>query len=224
MDSLIVDDDRIICDLLEHFCDKVESINAVTITNSGFECVNLISRNKFDLIFLDYDLPDLSGKEILSLIDQHTAVIIITSNREFAAETYGYGNVVDYLVKPINFPRFLKGILQVEKWKNIGQSERTIFIKSGSNLIKIEFEEVLYFKAEANYVAVVFDNRKILTLMTVKDLVDKLPDYFQQVHRSYVVNVRKIDSIQVNILKVGQFEIPLSQSREKELLSKINLL
>src|SRR6056297_174924 len=98
MKCLIVDDDPLICDLLEHFCGKVNDITSVTIAMSGFETVNLINSSRFDLVLLDYDLPDVTGKEILNIIHAETAVIMVTSNRDFASDSYNYGQVVDYLV------------------------------------------------------------------------------------------------------------------------------
>ena len=225
MHCLIVDDDQLICDLLDHFCSKVEDVTDVTTTNSGFESVNLINRNLFDIIFLDYNLPDVTGRQILELIPEETAVVMITANREFAAESYGYDKIVDYLVKPFDFSRFYRAVKQAQKFL-AGKTREVnhLFVRDGSKLVKIELKEVLYIKAEANYVSVVMQDRKVLTLMTLKELVKKLPEYFQRVHRSFVVNISKIDTIEVGSLKINQVEIPISNSYEKILLNKINLL
>lgn len=225
MHCLIVDDDQLICDLLDHFCDKVEDILDVTTTNSGFESVNLINRNFFDIIFLDYNLPDVTGREILELIPDDTAVVMITANKEFAAEAFDFDKIVDYLVKPFDFSRFLRSVKQAEKYLAGRKKEvNHLFVRDGTKLVKIELREVLFFKAEANYVSVVMPDKKVLTLMTLKELVKKLPDYFQRVHRSFVVNINKIDTIEVSSLKIQQFTIPISNSYEKILLNKINLL
>ena len=108
MKCLIVDDDQFICDLLEHFCSKIDDIKTVTTTNSGFESINLINQNNFDLVFLDYDLPDVTAREILPLIPEETGVVMITANKEFAAVAYDYVKIVDYLVKPFDFTRFFR--------------------------------------------------------------------------------------------------------------------
>jgi DNA-binding LytR/AlgR family response regulator len=225
MHCLIVDDDQLICDLLDHFCNKVEEVGNVTSSNSGFESINLINQNTFDIIFLDYNLPDVTGQEILSLIPDHTAVVMITSNREFAATAYNYDKIVDYLLKPFDFSRFFRSIQQSQKYlvgkrQNIDQ----LFVREGTKLMKIDLKNVLYCKSEANYVSIVSESRRILTLMTIKDLVRKLPEYFQRVHRSYVVNINKIDTIELGTLKIGLHEIPISHSYDKKLHAKINLL
>jgi len=225
MQCLIVDDDPIICDLLNHFCAKVESITSVTTTNSGFESINLINRKNFDLILLDYNLTDITGKEILQIIDKETAVIMITANKTFASESYDYDQIVDFLVKPIDFTRFFKGIQKAQKFLQRDPGpEGVIFIKDGTKLVKVDFNMVLFVKSAANYVEIVLKEKKILTLMTLKDMEMKLPNFFQRVHRSYIVNVTKIDTISTGMITIGQYEIPVSDSYENELLKKINLL
>lgn len=225
MKGLIVDDDPLMCDLLEHFCSKINDITSVVTTTSGFESVNLINSSLFDIILLDYNLPDITGEDILKIIPPTTAVIMITSNKKFAPDSYNYDQIVDFLVKPINFPRFFKGFQKTQAFHSKHQDkEARLFIKDGNKLVKINLVEVSYFKSEANYISVVMDKRKILTLMTLKDLETKLPDFFQRVHRSYIVNLNKITTIDNNDIEIGKDHIPLSQSYEKTLYQKINLL
>lgn len=225
MQCLIVDDDQLICDLLDHFCSKAEEIGEVTTTNSGFECINLINRNIFDIVFLDYNLPDVTGEEILALIPDDTAVVMITAHREFAAESYNYENIVDFLVKPFDFARFFRSVQQAQKFLSGKSSEQShLFVRDGTKLVKIDLSQVLFFKAEANYVAIVTAEKRILTLMTLKELVKRLPKSFQRVHRSYIVNLQKIDTIEIGSVKINQNEIPVSNTYEKKLLARINLL
>lgn len=225
MKCLIVDDDPLICDLIEHFCSKIDDITSVTTTTSGFECINLINRSSFDLIFLDFNLPDITGKDILEIISPNSAVIMITSFEAFGADSYNYNQIVDFLVKPIDFPRFYKGFQKVKNYfSKQHEKDSRLFIKDGNKLVKIELEEVVYFKSEANYISVVLKDKKILTLMTLKDLIPKLPDFFFRVHRSFIVNLNKIDFINNSTIEIGKDSIPISQSYEKELLTKIKLL
>ncbi|MBU3821102.1 LytTR family DNA-binding domain-containing protein [Flavobacteriaceae bacterium XHP0103] len=225
MKCLIVDDDPLICDLIEHFCSKINDISSVTTTTSGFESINLINSTSFDIIFLDFNLNDITAKGILETVGHNTCVIMITSNKGFASDSYNYDQIVDFLVKPIDFPRFFKAFQKAKNHLSKNQEKETrLFIKDGNKLVKIELEAVMYFKSEANYISVVTEDKKILTLMTLKDLLNKLPDYFQRVHRSYIVNLNKIDSINNNMVELGENHIPISQSYEKELLTKINLL
>lgn len=226
MKCLIVDDDPLICDLLEHFCNKVEQIESVTTASSGFETINLLNSTHFDLIFLDYDLPDINGKDILNVLNPDTSVIMVTSNKDFGSDSYNYEQVIDFLVKPVDFARFYKGFqkaLVLREKENTIQKSR-IFVKDGSKLVKINLEEVRYLKSEGNYISLVLKDKKILTLMTLKELEPKLPNYFQKVHRSYMVNLNKIDFIDNDGLEIEKKHIPVSKSFEKELLKKIELL
>jgi DNA-binding LytR/AlgR family response regulator len=227
MRCLIIDDDPLICDLLEHFCSKINEIESVTTTVSGFESINLINSSSFDLIFLDFNLPDITGKDILDL-NPNSAVIMVTSNKEFALDSYNYPKIVDYLVKPIDFPRFYKGFLRAKDYisahRKQPEKDARLFIKEGGKLVKIKLKEVLYFKSEANYISIVFKNKKILTLMALKDLESKLPDYFQRVHRSYILNLNMIDVIHTGAVEINMDNIPVSLSYAQELLRKIDLL
>lgn len=224
MHCLIVDDDPLICDLLNHFCSKVDFITNVTVTNSGFESINLISQDQFNLVLLDYDLPDITGNEILKLIDQDTAVVMVTAHKDFASETYEYDQVVDFLVKPIEFPRFYKALVKARNYLDIPDQSNILFVKDGTRLTRVDLIEVLYIKSAGNYAELHFSSKKILTLMTLKELEHKLPRFFQRVHRSCIVNVRKIDSIANGELTISNHEIAISASYEKDLMKKISLL
>ncbi|MBJ6369312.1 LytR/AlgR family response regulator transcription factor [Snuella sedimenti] len=225
MKCLIVDDDPLMCDLLEHFCSKIDDIKSVVTTTSGFESINMINSSHFNIILLDYNLPDITGEDILKIAPHNTAVIMITSNKNFALDSYNYDQIIDFLVKPINFPRFFKAFQKAQVFHSKHQEKETrLFIKDGNKLVKVNLEDVCYFKSEANYISVVMTKRKILTLMTLKDLETKLPDFFQRVHRSYIVNLNKIISIGNNVIELDNDHVPLSQSYEKTLYQKISLL
>ena len=227
MQCLIIDDDPIICDLLKHFCGKIDQISAVTTTNSGFESINLLNQNAFDIILLDYHLPDVTGEEILPLIPASSAVIIITSNEQFGASSYNYDQIVDFLVKPIDYARFAKGIQKAIKYRTSSdQHDRQdpLFIKDGNRLVKISLPEVLYIKSAANYVQFIMQNRKVMSLGTLKELETKLPGNFQRIHRSFIANIHKIDSIGTGHLIINGEELSISERYEEPLLKKIKLL
>ncbi len=224
MHCLIVDDDPLICDLLSHFCTKVEFISGTTVTGSGFESINLLGQNAFDIVLLDYDLPDITGKEILKLIDSGTAVIMVTAHRDFASESYEYPQIVDYLVKPVEFSRFYQGIQKARNYLTRQEPDNLMFVKDGTRLIRIDLDKVLFIRSAGNYAELHFSDRKVLTLMTLKELEQKLPGFFQRVHRSCIVNVRMIESIANGELTINQQEVSISSSYEKELMKKISLL
>ena len=187
--------------------------------------INLIGKNKFDLILLDFDLPDITGKDILQLVNSNSAVVMVTAHKEFASESYEYDQVVDFLVKPIKFARFYKSIQKVMTFYHRKEgSENVLFVKDGTTLIKVDLSRVLFIKSAGNYAELILDNKKVMTLMTLKELQEKLPSYFQRVHRSYIVNLHKIDSISSGELTIMDHAIVISASYEKDLLNKIRLL
>jgi DNA-binding LytR/AlgR family response regulator len=146
MKCLIVDDDPLICDLLEHFCSKINEVSSITTSTSGFEAINLINTSIFDVIFLDYNLPDLTGQDILEVIDKNTAVVMITSNKDFASESYNYDQIVDFLVKPIDFTRFFRGFQKAQTYAaGKDKKDSRLFIKDGNKLVKIDLGDVCYF-------------------------------------------------------------------------------
>lgn len=230
MKCLIVDDDPLICDLVEHFCSKMEEIDSTLTVQNGFEAINLLQANDFDVVFLDFDLPDVSGKDILNMLPRDIKVIMITSKKEFAAESYDFEQIEDFLVKPIEFSRFHKAVQKVstsvehKPESKIDNNAEELFVKDGNRLVKVRLKDVVFFKSESNYVQVNMGDKKILTLLTMKDLNNKLPKNFTRVHRSYFVNLDSIESIEKGLVVVNGTEIPVSDSYEKQLLQKINLL
>jgi DNA-binding LytR/AlgR family response regulator len=132
--------------------------------------------------------------------------------------------VVDFLVKPFEFARFYKAMQKAKNYVSKSEVENSLFVKDGNRLIRVDLTRVLFIRSAGNYAELHFDNKKILTLMTLKELEQKLPGFFQRVHRSCIVNVGKIDSITNGELIINQHEIPISASYEKDLMRKISLL
>ncbi|RKR08048.1 LytTR family two component transcriptional regulator [Maribacter vaceletii] len=221
MRCLIVDDDPLVCDLLEHFCSKLNMGIEATIATSGFESINLINQSNFDFILLDYDLPDITGKEILSIIKEDTSVIMITSNKDFGHESYNYNQIVDFLLKPIEYLRFCKSI---EKIKKSARPKDHFFLKDGTGLTKVLINDLLYIKSAGNYLEFVMPNKKVMTIMTVKDVLPKLTSSFQRTHRSYIVNMNKVEKVTTNGINIRNSIIPLSKTFETSFMLKLNLL
>jgi DNA-binding LytR/AlgR family response regulator len=149
---------------------------------------------------------------------------MVTAHKDFAPESYEYQQVVDYLVKPIEFTRFYQGVRKAKNYLVKPESDNMLFVKDGTRLIRVDLARVLFIKSAGNYAELYFEDRKILTLMTLKELEQKLPGFFQRVHRSCIVNVRKIDSIANGELVIQKHEVPISASYEKDLMKKISLL
>ena len=228
MKGLIVDDDPLICDLLEHFCSKMDAIESVQVANDGFESINLINSQRFDFILLDYDLPDLKGSDLLGVVGADTKVVMVTSHAGFASDSYNYPQIVDFMVKPLDFVRFTKAIQKIQQHlsdqSKTGEASDEIFVKEGTRLVKVDFKKVLFVKSAGNYAELFFEDSKLLTLMPLKEMEAKLPNYFQRIHRSVIVNVNKIDAINGSSIHIRDHELSISESHQEVLLSKIKRL
>lgn len=222
--ALIVDDDPLICDLVEHFCTKDNRISYCVYTHQCQDALRLLAAEDFDLVFLDYNLPDMPGRTFLEMSSTDLSVIMITSNADFAVDSYQYDQVVDFLIKPLSFERFQKSLDRLNKGVREHSSSLSehIFVKEGHNMVKVTLPEVLYVKSESNYVAFVMSDRKVLTLASLKNIEEKLKPHFRRTHRSYLVNVSKIDEVHPEELKLGHHTIPLSPTYKSSVLSGID--
>lgn len=222
---LIIDDDPMITDLIIHFCNKIEEISYCLACNDAIDGLKLLSSDEFDIVFLDYNMPNLDGKSILDLKKDSSKVIMITSHSEFAVESYNYENLVDFLLKPIKFDRFYKAIKKVVKLsheKEEVKNQEYYFVKDGSKWVKIYYKDLLFIKSDSNYVIWQTTNRQVVSLMKLKDLENVLPPSFLRVHRSYIINSDKIDSLSKDALFISDKEIPVGKNYKDMIDSILN--
>ena len=198
------------------------------LANNATDGLSLLAAGGLDLIFLDYNLPDMKGQEFLELMQAQVPVIMVTSEAEFAAKSYDYDQVVDFLVKPLSFDRFLKAIERVDgntlELPKSTIKDKSIFLKDGSKLVRIQFEDVLFIKSEGNYANFVQEQSQTMNLVSMKELEDKLPPDFIRVHRSYIVNRKKIQVILLDELIINDRHIPIGEKYKAELLKTIEEL
>ncbi|MBK8734566.1 MAG: response regulator transcription factor [Saprospiraceae bacterium] len=227
---LIIDDDPLIIDLLKHFCDKSGKFSYALCVSNGKDGLRLINSEHFDLIFLDYNLPDMKGLDFLEMMSNSISVIMVTSESNFAVMSYEYDQIIDFLIKPLSYERFLKALERINileqdsKSKVTEQSSNSVdplFIKDGTSLVKIDFESIHFIKSESNYVSFAQSEKSIMSIMTMKDLELKLPRFFVRVHRSYFVNINFIKVINQDSIKMANAEIPIGDKYRSELLARI---
>lgn len=225
---LVIDDDPLIGDLLKHFCSKTDKVGFCITAQNANDGLKLLAAGGLDLIFLDYNLPDMKGQEFLELMPVNLPVVMVTSESEFAARSYEYDQVVDFLVKPLVFDRFLKALERVEgqpaEARQLAGKSRSIFVKDGSKLVRIQFDDLLFIKSEGNYANFVQEHGQTMSLMSMKELESKLPREFLRVHRSYIVNSKKIQVILLDELQVRDKLIPIGEKYRDELLKHIKSL
>ncbi|NOT38523.1 MAG: response regulator transcription factor [Saprospiraceae bacterium] len=224
---LVIDDDPMICDLVKHFCSKLEEIEYCLSANTGNDGLQVLSQQKFDVLLLDYHLPDMTGQSILEIRSQNIPVIMITSEKDFAALAFDYDEIVDFLVKPLHFDRFKKAINRVHHGdsnsKSILQDDNDIcYIKDGNKYVKVNYNDIHFLRSEENYVAFVLHDKTILSLIPLKNVEALLPSHFKRVHRSFIVNLNKVEKTTLEEITIGSRQIPISQKYKKEFFEILN--
>jgi DNA-binding LytR/AlgR family response regulator len=234
MNCIIIEDDKLSLRIIEEFVNKTADLNLVDTYSNAVDAINLLGKNdNIQLIFLDVELPDMSGMEFLESIKITPQVVIISSKEKYAVQAFNY-EVTDYLVKPITYARFYKAIERARKrmqmrngLDKIGKDE--IFIKKNSTLVRLRYDDILWVEALENYVIFNTFDDKYTIHFTMKAIEQKLPlDKFTRVHRSYIVNTGSIEIIEDNSVLIrthdGTKTIPIGKSYKDKLMGDINLM
>ena len=228
MKCIIVDDDELSCLNLQRLCKKVDDLEVVAICSDGFEAINILKNKQVDFIFLDIIMPELSGMDMVKSIPNLPPVIFTTGRDDMAVEAFE-NEIIDYLVKPIELPRFLKSYNRVRNYisnKNSESEKTEIYVRSGGKLVRIGFSDVLLIETLDDYVVFKMENgNSHVVHSTLKNMAVKLEGTtFLKIHRSYIVNISKIDSIEEGFVKITDSLIPISRLHKQVLLDKVNLL
>ena len=209
----IIDDEILAREVLEEYCSKIDNFELVISTGNPLEFVNFVQQHKVDLIFLDIEMPELNGMEILRSMINPPRVILTTAYSEYALESYNY-DVVDYLLKPIKIERFLKAINKVvasriaEPEKSSGIEE--LQIKHDGLPVNIPLCSILYIQSFGNYLKIFTDSRMYLITETLANITTLLPENFQRTHKSYIANLERVSKATRTNLRIENNEVPVS--------------
>lgn len=231
MKYLIVEDDPVQQTLINQYAEETPGLTKVGVCSSAKEATRHITNETVDLVFLDVEMPVMSGVEWVQTLTRKPEVIFITAKPDYAITAFEQ-NAVDYLVKPIDYIRFQQAVNRArERFQKNAQATFTnvtkeeIFIKEGIDLFRVNTRDIQFVKAEGDYVCLHTDSKKYMILMSMKKLEGRLPEAdFTRVHRSFIVRNSKIDSISDYVLTVDEHIIPISKSYKQNLLKRLNLL
>lgn len=215
--AIVLDDEPLSLDLIETFCQKSNEINLVKKFTSPKEALKYLRKFPVDLIFLDINMPNISGIELIKKIDTNIDTIFITAHSEYAVESYNL-NAIDYLLKPFEYERFLNAISKVKTKQSIEKFEdKFLLVRSEYRLIKINLSNILYIESQADYLTIyLFNQKPIVTRMTMIDMLDLLDtSSFIRVHRSFIIPISKINTIRDKKIILEDIEIPIGISYEK---------
>lgn len=228
---LIVEDEHLAAEGLKSYVAEIDFLNLVAYCENALEANKILSEKPIDLIFLDIQMPKITGIEFLKSLSKPPMVIFTTAYPNYALQGYEL-DVIDYLVKPYPFDRFLKAVNKAkdrfvlenyshDKSSNNGEKDY-FFVKSEQKLEKVVVKEICYVEAMENYVIIHTDSQKIISLMTMKSMEEKLPaNQFIRSHKSYIVNISKVESIEGNCLNVKSKQLPISRQNKQEVLNRI---
>ena len=233
MNVIIVDDEPLAQEVIETYISKFPALKLIAKCNNAIEAFEALNSHTIDLMFLDIQMPQISGVDFLKTLSNPPQVIFTTAYSEYAMDGYEL-NVVDYLLKPISLDRFAKAVNKAiaqgqqqeeneDKLPTTSEAADYIFVKADKKLIKIRFDEIHYIEGLKDYVILHTPNGRIVTLQTMKSLELKLPsDIFMRVHRSFIVNLSNISVIEGNTVHINKKIIPIGKNYKDILLNIIN--
>ncbi|HXB46015.1 MAG TPA: LytTR family DNA-binding domain-containing protein [Puia sp.] len=212
-----IDDEPLALELIKKYIAKIYFLELKGVFTDPFEAKKLLETTNIDILFLDIQMPDINGIEFSKIINKkNTAVIFTTAFSEYAVEGFNV-DAIDYLLKPIEYDRFLKSVYKAKEYVDYISNQEVqdgyIFVKSDYQMTKINLKEILYVEGLDDYIKIYLPHKSILTLMTLKTITQKLPSKeFLRIHRSYIVPISKIENISKSKVKIGDKEIPIGIS------------
>lgn len=233
INAIIVDDEPLALDVLETFIGQLPEINLLEKCENAFEANDALKRHDVDLIFLDIQMPQLTGIDFYKSLSNPPEVIFTTAYTNYAVEGFEM-DAVDYLVKPISLDRFMKAVNKAsEKIKSKSaakpqDSDDFFFVKADKKLVKVAYDDILYIEGLKDYVIIRMRKGRVITLQTMKSLEAKLPfKQFKRIHRSYILGLNKINAIVGNTVEVIENEkikqLPIGKNYKDELLELVNM-
>ncbi len=229
LQCIIADDEPIARQILENYIQEIPYLEVIASCKNAFEVMEVLQENTVDVLFLDINMPKLSGLSLLKTIQQKPNVIITTAYPEYAVEGFEL-SVTDYLLKPFSLERFLQAVSKVQQKAaiktevvpvNREEASTSIFVKSDKKIIKINFDDISHIEAYGNYIKI-FTDIMILTPQTLSDFLLKLPIQFLRIHKSFIINFTQLKLIDGNqIVLQNESKLPIGKSYRKDVLERI---
>lgn len=220
MKCIAIDDEPLALELISGYIQKTPFLEFVAGFTNPFNAMNFLLKNPIDLVFIDINMPELSGIELLKALPVLPKIIFTTAYSEYGAESYEF-NAVDYLLKPVKYDRFLKGVNKAIDLISTKKEEfeipfikeqhsQSVLIKSGSKTFKIATDEIFYIEAAGNYMLFYTQKGKIMTLLTMNEILKMLPsNMFVRIHKSYIISLKQIAIIEKSVVVINKTRIPI---------------
>jgi len=230
LSCIIIDDEPDAIDLVELLITQSTTWTLKAKCYDALEALAFLKTNQVDVVFLDINMPKLTGMELATLLPPRTKIVFTTAYSEYAVESYSF-QTIDYLLKPITLKRFLASVEKIEQHflksgleylPNAEQGPEFFFVKSGKTLRKILIKDILYFEGERDYVRLATGQEQMLIYRRLKDMAEQLKSPFIRVHNSYIINYEQLSKIEDNHIYIGDKRIPVSEKFREQFMEVIN--
>jgi DNA-binding LytR/AlgR family response regulator len=222
MRCLVVEDDSVAREIMERYVERHDALELVASCQDGIEAANMLSSESIDVLFLDVMLPEIDGLSLLRSMSHRPQVVLVSASPEYAVEAFDI-EVVDYLLKPVSYARFLKAVERITR--SVTTEDDTVFVKVEGRLVKVDLNRLKWIEAQGDYVQFHMEGKDLLVSSTMRKLSSTLPvKDFVRVHRSYIVRLDKIEDIEDTTIVIDRDVIPISASYKEELLSRLTRL
>jgi DNA-binding LytR/AlgR family response regulator len=227
---IIIDDDLLAITVIESYLEKITTIEIVAKYNNAIDAYDILRKEKIDLIFLDIEMPRLTGVDFIKTLNNPPSIIITSANKDYAIDGFEL-NVLDYLMKPITFGRFLKAVnkffLLHRSVKSINKlndenKEDFLFVKENKKMVKIFLKDILYIESIKDYVKIATINKSVVTKEQISAFENKLNnDDFIRIHRSYIVSINKIEAFSNTTIEISEKELPIGRSYKNSVMERL---
>ena len=230
MRCIAVDDEPRALEIIDNFISKIDFLDLVDKFRSPVDAIDFLLQNEIDLIFLDINMPDITGTELVKILNQKPMIIFTTAYSEYAIESYEL-DAIDYLLKPFEFDRFFKAVIKAKETLKLSSgvennqivylnpSDNKIQLKSGSETFHVKIDDIKYIEGLGNYVNVYLTEKKIATYISLKGFLEKLPkEGFTRIHKSYIISINHIKSFENHQVKLNDKTIPIGKNYRKDFI------
>lgn len=224
MKCIVVDDDPVQREAIKSCINRINDLELVGMYPNAIEARIALQKREVDLIFLDVEMPEMSGIEFLASFKEVPQVIMVTAKKHYAFEAFEY-DVTDYISKPIDMDRFSSAVQRARYYEdNLSKPDvdNSLFIKSDGVLVKLVVDDVYFVEALGDYIKVVTSEKRYIVHSTMKAFVAKLPENFLRVHKSHIINLDKIEKLEENTVFMAGSEIPVSRNNKKILVDRLS--
>jgi len=211
--AIAIDDENMALEVIKAHASKVPFLQLEEVFTDAIEALEFIKENEIDLIFLDINMPDISGIDFAGLLPMETLVVFTTAYSDFAVKGFEL-DALDYLLKPFNLSRFIKACQKAQEWLELqpGKEPEFTFIKTSEGQVRLNFSQLLFCEASGNYVTFQLEEGKVMSRMTLAEVENLLPSFFIKTHRSFLANSQKVSKVEKHQLHLNQKTVPVSLS------------